>query len=426
MAKIDIPGLVIKTRGARVYHYWQPSAALRKAGWTALTLGSDLRTAMKLAEAQNDKVEEWRSGGAKPRQVRKFIAGGTVDQLIARFKALRYPTIKPSTEKTYNWALGAISKWAGPEKVAHIDRNRVRKLRDVLLKPDSLTGIVSLNRANGIMRVLSTLMKFAIDEGFLQQDARNPASDHNVPSADPRHQVWSPAAVDLIVAAALEAGQPGLALAILLARECAQREGDLIKFPISKWAAIPRHKLEADDWERMAEPGPDGTRDVRGVRLRQGKTNRWIEVPIVGDTRRLIEDAIAEARQDGTTVLLQERRQDAQGEAVRVPWTGTRLQRAIAALRPLAAASARENGDEDLAAEIEDLQFRDLRRTAVVWLGELGIEDHLIAAITGHNLDQTKQILETYMPRNTKMAGKAIALRLERDRTTPATKEKQA
>jgi hypothetical protein len=46
----------------------------------------------------------------------------------------------------------------------------------------------------------------------------------------------------------------------------------------------------------------------------------------------------------------------------------------------------------------------------VVYLGEFGIADHLIAAITGHTLDETKKILETYMPRTTGMAARAIAL----------------
>jgi hypothetical protein len=192
MAKIDIPGLVIKTRGARVYHYWQPSPTLRKAGWEPLTLGPDLRSAMKLAEAQNDKVELWRGGGAKPRQVKKFIKGGTVDKLIAAFEAEHFKRIKPSTQKTYRWALGVLSRWAGPEEVTHITRARVKKLVAALLKPGK-DGAVSLNRANGVMRVAVTLFDFAIKEDHLPEGTINPFQAHNMPQADPRHQTWSPA-----------------------------------------------------------------------------------------------------------------------------------------------------------------------------------------------------------------------------------------
>ena len=51
--------------------------------------------------------------------------------------------------------------------------------------------------------------------------------------------------------------------------------------------------------------------------------------------------------------------------------------------------------------EVAALQFRDLRRTIVVWLGRAGMEDSAIAGITGHAIDYCKKILETYMPRDT-------------------------
>lgn len=428
MAKIDIPSLVPKKRGTRTYYYWQPSGTLRKAGWKSIPLGTDLRAAMKAAEAENDKVVQWRNGGAAPRAVRKFIKGGTMDQLIARYSAEILPTLAANTQREYRSKLRIISRWAGPEQVTHINRKRIAKLRDVLLKPDA-AGTVAANRAAGTMRVLVTLMKFAINADFLPEGTINPASGHNVPTPAPRDQVWSPDAVDLFVAAAKAAGQPGLALAILLARESAQREADLLTLSIRQWLVIPRHKLNPEDWERLAEPNPDGAADVRGIRVRQGKTKRWIEVPIVGETRRLIEQAVADARAASSTVLLLERRQEfdgvqRSGDTWLEPFTETRFQRAIAALRIDAATAARAIGDEDLATEIEDLQFRDLRRTAVVWLGELGLEDHLIAALTGHKLDYTRKILETYMPRTTKMAGKAVALRRERGTETPAAIER--
>jgi integrase len=62
----------------------------------------------------------------------------------------------------------------------------------------------------------------------------------------------------------------------------------------------------------------------------------------------------------------------------------TRFQRDFAEIREAAATAAAHQSDDALAAEIRTLQFRDLRRTCVVYLGELGLEDHLIAAITGH------------------------------------------
>jgi hypothetical protein len=51
----------------------------------------------------------------------------------------------------------------------------------------------------------------------------------------------------------------------------------------------------------------------------------------------------------------------------------------------------------------------------VVRLAEAGCSVPEIAAITGHELTRTTQILETYLPRNAAMARNAIA-RLEEHR----------
>lgn len=457
MAKIDIPGLIIKQRGKKTYHYWQPSATLRKAGWQSVPLGTDPRAAQRAAEQQNDKVEQWRAGGAAPRTVKKFIKGGTIDQLIARYITDKFPEHAESTRKEYRSKLNIIQRWAGPEQVSHIDRKRVRKLKEALLRP--VNGEVKIHRAAGTMRVLKTLLEFAIDAEFLPEDTRNPAANMEMPTPPSRDQFWSAPALDAMTAVAIEEGQPGLALALRIGRETGQREGDVMKLVISRWIELPRHKLNPDDWDALAEPGPDGVRSVWAIRLRQGKTNRWVEIPIVGQTRRMMETAIADAKARGTTVILHEMaipvefrdvsqferhlariHEQETGEFpsaeqleqmvrdgfVPRPWTETRFQRAIARIRDAAAAKARLEGDEDLAAEIDTLQYRDLRRTAVVSLGELGIEDQLIAAITGHQLDHTKKILETYMPRTTKMAGRAIALQKERSNVTPIDRSKQA
>lgn len=60
-----------------------------------------------------------------------------------------------------------------------------------------------------------------------------------------------------------------------------------------------------------------------------------------------------------------------------------------------------------------DVQFRDLRRTLVVWLGRIdGLDDSAIAGITGHSIDRVKRILETYGPRDT-VRNDATIIKLE-------------
>ena len=67
---------------------------------------------------------------------------------------------------------------------------------------------------------------------------------------------------------------------------------------------------EADDpavYLGLAARKPDG--QVMGIRLRQGKTNRWVGVPIVSEARQQLEAAVAGVRAlDLTTTLYDEER----------------------------------------------------------------------------------------------------------------------
>ena len=56
-----------------------------------------------------------------------------------------------------------------------------------------------------------------------------------------------------------------------------------------------------------------------------------------------------------------------------------------------------------------ELQARDLRRTAAVRLREADCSDLDIVAITGHSIERTKQILQTYLPPTTVASFNAVA-----------------
>jgi hypothetical protein len=61
-------------------------------------------------------------------------------------------------------------------------------------------------------------------------------------------------------------------------------------------------------------------------------------------------------------------------------------------------------------AELEDQhrQRRDLRRTGVVRMAELGLPTPQIAAISGHKIDHCQEIIDTYLPRRAEVAVAAI------------------
>ena len=69
-----------------------------------------------------------------------------------------------------------------------------------------------------------------------------------------------------------------------------------------------------------------------------------------------------------------------------------------------------------LAAGLDGLQFRDLRRTGMVRMAEAGATAVQISAISGHSIEATMRILETYIPRNAAMAAAAVKLQERADR----------
>jgi len=56
-----------------------------------------------------------------------------------------------------------------------------------------------------------------------------------------------------------------------------------------------------------------------------------------------------------------------------------------------------------------DAQARDLRRTAMLRMAEAGVTVPQIASVSGHSIEATPRILETYLPRNRDLAEIAIA-----------------
>ena len=67
----------------------------------------------------------------------------------------------------------------------------------------------------------------------------------------------------------------------------------------------------------------------------------------------------------------------------------------------------------------EHLQIHDLRRTACTRLAEAGCTESQIASITGHSIERTRKILDTYIVR-TKALTKGAILKLEGRSPTPS------
>lgn len=439
--KIKIPCLVGKTNKAGVTSwYWQPSKTLAEAGWKPVALGKDRAAAMRAAEARNEEVDRWKITGDMPGAhptVKRRQLHGTLGALIARYRAEVIEgtrddgsrLIARSTARTYGTGLTRLDAWAGKQPLAFVTRARVKVLKQAML------ANLGHHAAHQTLKLGRVLFRFAEDCDLIPPGT-NPFVNFGLAAPEPRDVIWSPPAREAMVLAAYDQGQPSIALAIMLGFAIGQREQDLLALTHRQYVAIPEHKMQPEDYATLAALAPDGV--PRGIRVRQLKTRAWVEVPIVGLVRWAVEANIeTAASRNSTTILLDDTRaQVAAGDCAnkRVQagvYAGaagqTRFQRDFAEIREWAIVAAEADGDADLAAELATLQFRDLRRTCVVYLGELGMDAHLIAGVTGHDLDETQRILRTYMPRTTGRAARAIALASVRQaNAAPASQEKRA
>ena len=438
MAIFRIPYYVVKPLALGGFgHYWQPSPALARKGWKPVNLGAspsdDDREKQDLARAKNGEVDAWRNDGQKPRAVKRFTHRRTMAELVDLYRAdAKFTDLADNTQRVYRSALKLFLVWAtdprqaggeGNLPLASITPERVAKLRDALMKPAAKGGAPRHHRAHNLLRVLRTVLAFAVAKRMIE---RNPADRFDLSTPAPRDQVWEPADVAAFAAAAIAMGYPGLAFAVELAEYTGQREADLLALNVGKWREVKN--LDRIDQDRLA--GPDGR--VMGVHINQKKMSRdgglsrgreararWVGIPIAGDVRGRIEAAIAaNARRTPATALILV--DDKTGR----PWTTRQFIRRFTEAKAIAIAPPKGLAYRGLVAHpaLAELQFRDLRRTCVVRLGELGLEDALIAAITGHMLASIKRILETYMPRTNKMAARAVVARIG---AAPAAAEKE-
>lgn len=411
MAKI--PGLpqylsAKKTAGG-IRYYWTPSPALARAGWKGMTLPRDLSDAIKAAERQNEAVEIWKAGGARPATIKKHVKAQTLGALIQRYRTERLPQLAASTRKTDGTALNRLDAWGGDMALHLITRASVRALRDGMMAPMDQGG-VGHHAAFQTLKTGRTLFSWA---NRLELFHENPFTSFDLGQPPARDQMWETEESAAFAAAADALGFPGMSLAVALAEYTGQREADLIALEESQW----REVKNLDRQTHGELEGEDGR--VMGIFIRQGKTRRWVGIPVSGDMRARIEAQIgANNRRAAETgvickrLLVNDQPNTHENDTRSGPvWTQRNFIRVWSNIRDGAIEAAMKKQDHDLAERLADLQFRDFRRTCVVRLGELGLEDQLIAAITGHKLETVKRILETYMPRTTKMAARAIAAR---------------
>jgi hypothetical protein len=410
MAKITIPCLVSRKNKAGVTSwYWQPSATLARAGWKPVALGKDESTAINAARARNAEIEGWRTGGAKPREVRPKVERATFGALIERYRRERIkgkkpdgrPLLRAKTAAVYETSLLRLEAWAGKHPLDYITPLRIAALRDATAKPIDQGGLGHAAAFN-LLRQLRQVMQFAEAVELIPRGS-NPASQFNLGAPPPRRMVWEADDEAAFTAAAYAMGRPSMALAIELAIYTGQRESDLLAMTEAQIGTI-----ELFDTALAARlTGKEGGK-VRGWCFSQTKTSTdyidvQMQIPLEPAILAKVDAAIRTNRAKDraatpprllTHVLVDD-------------LTGLPMkQRHFITLYRRIIDKAVESTNR---THMQELVWHDLRRTRVVRLRRRNMPKEMIAAITGHSLQAINEMLKVYGPVDPTMTAAAIA-----------------
>lgn len=404
----------------RKNYYWEPSPSMRAAGWKGVPLGHDRVKAIAAAIERNAALEKWKAHGGGPAGVQARPPVYTLAWLIERYRREIIngknehgePCLAPATVEKYKPNLARLNAWAGDKQLPWITPGKVTELKKALMTPDAKAK-VHHHAAFATLAMGRTLFDFAISADIVE--GRNPFARFKLAAPKPRQVHWSTAAREALPRAAMALGHTSVAIAIELGFAIGQRPQDLRALLISQYQAIEAWEVDPELYARFARSAPDGV--PRGLLVRQIKTKNLIKLPLLGELRLAVEANIRKARAIGcTTILLDDTRLGKDSDPTYCDEAGrSRFHKDFTAARRLAIETATAQGETRLAAELEKLTFRDLRRTCVIHLAERGFNAEQISAITGHKLKSAQAILETYLPQTTGRAAQVFALLAERE-----------
>lgn len=420
MAKITVRYLTTRpgAAGELPRYFWQPSSALRAAGWKVARVPIDWQhhtdpaqleaAAIAAAQALNEQLDAARAGvgvtvsaPAPPASLR------TLGDLIRLYQASEeFTGLAASTRRGYRQCLLKLEEWAADAPVRAIDAVRIQRLKKGLAATPSY--------ANAVVRVLRLLLAFGRHQGWL---VNNPAERPGMVDVDHAGLIWPREAVELFVRTADAMGYPSIGTAVVLNEWLGQRQGDILR--------MPRAALRVGGSTLVVRQSKGG-RGKAGVSLPVGMVphlaERLAQELARLDARQTARTAEAERtglpqRLPPATIVVSEET----GE----PYKPDNFRHVFARIRAKAAEATekfpidylmpgRDMADPDaFFIRMEQLTFMHLRHTAITRLGEAECAVGLISAISGHAQATVQQLMERYMVRTATMARLAFQRRMD-------------
>jgi integrase len=368
--------------------YWQPPRYLRQLGLVPERLPDDPLEARRRAEALNARADAVRLAARRGSRATKGEPAaaadlnpyphGTVSWLIRRFAgdiddpacpgaSPKWRQLAEGTRREYRRHLHILRADFGRHRVKALTSRVCHAYKDELSDPG--TGLMSRTH-HFRLQVLQALLAYAVRMGELES---NPAAKLRIPTNPPRREYWTDADMERFLGAK---PPPSVRLALMLGLWTGQRCADILHL---RWSDISAVDREGHSWITLEQ------RKTRRV----GRAAKRVAIPI---SETLAAELAAVERTGVYVVICESTRRPYLANSFRYAWRAVTKR-----------------------AGLDGLQFLDLRRSAVVRLGEAGCGVAQISAWTGHSINETQKILDTYFVA-TKEAAAAALTKLEQRR----------
>lgn len=358
------------------YGHWQPSPRLRAAGWSNRKLGTDEQEADVLAAAieLNRQVREWDRGHADAAAEKAAPRRYRFADLVTEYRASAAfrEGINDATRREYDVRLRQLEEWAvGPDGksvfVDQLDQDMVRDLKTALM-----ANRKNIWKCAALLRVLRMILNW----GQPRFVATNATDRVPIPSPPARAMKLDWRSVETLAEGCED---PVTRMALLVGFWSMQRRDDLRQFNRFQWREL--HGADPRDLPSLVNTKGE----VWGFRLQQHKTGRTVDCPMPPFLHAAIETAFADSQ------WLFPHSQDPAK-----PVSGDVMRRRV---KPVL-----------IAGGFPQHQLRDLRRSGMSGVKDLGAMKSDVFAISGHPLDgQQRTMADVYMPPDTMAACRAIA-----------------
>ena len=356
--------------------WWEPMADERKLGFEPLDLWPDRpQKSINAARDQNRAVQCALKG--ETARARKQTAH-TIDALIEIYKGHDWFTSKrPGTQRGYRTQLRAISKKWGHERVTHFDD-------DIMETWHSTLKIhCGTNYAGKLVGMMKVLFDLAEKEKWRPRNS-NPCTYVKRGKSGRRSRYASWEELDALLAAAQDLGLPSMAAAIALSFYHDQRETGVIEACRREFIHMP-----------VQMPGDDDARDMWIWDFTRSKNQRPGTAPLHPEAIPLLLPFLDNLQDPDARLLVEER--------LGRPYDMELIGKRFGEVRKQAARAY-----PSLTAPNNQLQFRDLRRSASTWARIGGASKEDVGDLLGNTVADNPVLAATYMPAHFYSAARAI------------------